>query len=272
MPEVLGIIAGSGQFPILVARGARAQGLGVVAVGFTNMTPPDIAPEVDAYQEMHIGQLGRLIDYFREHGVQRVVMCGAISKPKALDVRPDWRAAKLLFKMRGRGDDVILRAVAEELETENMRIAPPHLFVPNLLTPQGVLSRRKPDHREVEDIHFGLPIAEKLGEMDIGQCLVVKHKIVVAVEGIEGTDACVRRAGELAGEGCVVIKIFKPGQDSRVDMPALGLKTIQTLVEAKAACLAVAAGKSLFFDLDDSLELANEHGLSVIGLHDDIKL
>ena len=264
--ESIGIVAGKGQFPALVARGAREAGLGVVMCGFHGHTDPSLEHEADTFAMLHLGALNKLIEFFREHGVNRLCFAGAISKPKALDLRPDFRAAKVLFKLRSKGDDVLLRAVMDELESEGLRIVQAAELVPGLRGPSGVLTRRQPTAEEWEDLRYGWPIAQTIGRMDIGQCIVVKRGMVVAVEGLEGTDALLRRGAELGGEGGVAVKIVKPGQDERIDLPALGTATMRTLVDGKYACLAFHAGKTLFFDREEALKLADAHSLSIVGL------
>lgn len=193
-------------------------------------------------------------------------MAGTINKPKALDIRPDFRAAKLLFKLATKGDDVLLRTITNEFESEGMEVIGPHEFAPELLTPEGFLTKRKPGEVESADIVFGWKIARELGRMDIGQCVVVREGIVAAVEAIEGTDAAIKRGCELGGKGCTIVKVFKPGQEKRVDMPSIGLKTVQNMKDLGATCLGVEAGKSLFFDLDESVKFAEKHGITIVGL------
>lgn len=266
MTDTVGIIAGGGQFPILVARGVRSSGGRVVAVGFPRNTDSGVAAEVDAFCELKLGQLGRLIDFFRAQGVSRVVMAGTINKARALDIRPDWRAAKVLVRLVGKGDDALLRAVATELESEGFPVVGPHEVAPELLTPAGVLTRRAPSDEQWADIRYGWPLAKRVGELDIGQTIVVKKQVVAAVEALEGTDEAVARGLSLAGPGAVVVKVFKPGQEERVDMPSVGLRTIELMARHGAGCLAVEAGRSLFFDREGALALADREGVVVVGV------
>ncbi|MBG3875454.1 LpxI family protein [Desulfovibrio oxamicus] len=264
--ESIGIIAGKGQFPALVARGARAEGLSVVMCGFHGHTDEALEHEADAFAMLHLGQLGKLIDFFRDNNVRRLCLAGAISKPRALDLRPDLRAAKVLFRLRAKGDDAILRAVIDELESEGLAVVQPASLVPGLRAPEGVLTKRPPSDEEWADIRYGWPIAHVLGRLDIGQCIVVKRGMTVAVEGMEGTDATLRRGGELGGEGCVAVKVVKPGQDDRIDLPALGAGTIRVLADYGYTCLALEAGKTLFFDREESIALADKHDISIISM------
>lgn len=262
----LAIIAGGGRLPRLVLDGARAMGLRVVGVGFAGETEVDLARAMDAWQWLHLGQLGKLIAFCKQQGVGRIVMAGKVHKARAVNFRPDWRAAKLLWKVRNTQDDVLLRAITQELENEGLAVVAAQDFLPHLKTPEGELTRRKPTSEERADIEFGWPLARQMGSLDVGQCVVVRKRSVVAVEALEGTDATILRAGELVGPGCVVIKVFKPIQDPRLDLPAIGPQTIRTMIQAQASCLAVEAGRSLFLDLPESLSLAESHGISIVGL------
>ncbi|WP_415716749.1 LpxI family protein [Maridesulfovibrio sp.] len=264
--DTIGLIAGGGQFPLLVAKGAAAQGNRVVAVFFRGHSNFEVDEHVDESVELKLGQLNKLISFFKKNGVNKVVMAGTINKPKALDLRPDFRAAKLLFKLATKGDDVILRTIANEFESEGMQVVGPHEYAPELITPSGFLTKRKPNEVERSDLTFGWNIARELGRMDIGQCVVVREGIVTAVEAIEGTDAAIKRGCELGGKGCCIVKVFKPGQEKRVDMPSIGLKTVQGMKDLGATCLGVEAGKSLFFDLDESIQFAEKHGITIVGL------
>ena len=266
MNEPIGIIAGSGQFPRIVAEGARGAGHPVVVCAFHGFTDPGLEALADVYSTFYLGQFNKIIDYFRKHNVRKLCMAGAINKPRALDVRPDFRAARIVFSLRGKGDDALLRAIMEDLEKEGFTLVQAASFSSSLACPEGVLTRRGPDADEVADIDYGWPIAGELGRFDIGQCIVVKEGMVVAVECLEGTDATLRRGSELRNEGCVAIKRFKPKQDDRVDLPSIGLQTIRLLVEQKYRCLAIDAGRTLFFDRDEALALADRNNLCVIAL------
>ena len=197
MSESIGIIAGSGQFPRLVAEDAKAAGYGVVVCAFHGFTDPGLEALADAYTTVYLGQFDKVIDYFRKHGVRRLCMAGAINKPRALDLRPDFRAARILFSLRGKGDDALLRAIMADLEKEGFTLIQAAELSTSLLCPEGVLTRRGPSAEEIAEIDYGWPIAEALGRFDIGQCIVVKQGMVVAVECLEGTDAALRRGGEL---------------------------------------------------------------------------
>jgi DUF1009 family protein len=270
-PEVVGLIAGGRQFPLLVARGVKAAGHTLVAAAFSGHSNLDVAAEADVFRELKLGQLGKLIDFFKQNGVTRVVMAGTIDKPKAMDLRHlDMRALKLVFKRRDKGDDALLRMLTREFEAEGMPVAPAHVYMPSLLTPEGVLSRRAPDGREMADIRMAVAAARTLGRLDIGQCVVLREGIVAAVEALEGTDAAIERGCSLGGPGCVVVKVFKPGQEERMDLPSVGPDTVRTMARGQASCLAVEAGKSLFFDRDEALAEADKAGIAVYGFTGDL--
>jgi DUF1009 family protein len=266
--ETIGLMAGGGRFPFLVAAGARGHGHRVAVAGLSGQTDPAIAGEADAYTVVHLGQLGRLLAFFKREKVTTLVMAGTVNKARAMDFRPDWRAARLYFRLHGKakGDDVLLRAVVAAFEDHGFRVAGPHELVPELVTPAGVLSLRAPTAAEWADVRFGYAAARRLGELDIGQTVVVKKQVVVAVEALEGTNACLARAGTLVKGGLTVVKALKPGQETRADLPTVGLDTIRLMARIGATCLAVEAGKSLFFDLAPAINEAQAAGIAVVGM------
>lgn len=266
MGERIGIIAGGGQFPRLVADAARAAGQYTAICGFREHSDPELEAHADAFALLHLGQLNRLIAFFREQGVSRLCLAGTINKPKALDLRPDLRAVKVMLSLRDKGDDALLRAVLGELEAEGFEVVSAVHLAPSLRCPAGVLTRRAPDEQVWDDIRYGWPIAAAVGRFDIGQCLVVRQGMVAAVECLEGTDATLIRGSELAGPGCVALKTVKPGQEERVDLPSIGLETVRLLIERRFACLAVTAETTLFFDRTEALALADRHQLCVVAL------
>lgn len=263
---MLGLVAGGGQFPLLVAHGARKQGYSVKAVAFDRETSPEVSDCADRVLWIKLGQLGRMISFLQKEQVSEVVFAGPINKPGAFNIRPDLRAIKLLLNLKSRNDNSLLTAVAREMSAENLKIVSALKFVPDLVSPSGCITRRKPTPAEMEDIVFGWPLIKKIGAMDIGQCMVVKERVVVAVEAIEGTDETVLRGGKLAGKDFTIIKTFKPGQDSRIDLPALGLGTVEAMVRANASCLAYESGTSLFFDIDQAVRLADKNNIAMVGV------
>jgi UDP-2,3-diacylglucosamine hydrolase len=264
--KVLGLVAGGGQFPLLVAEGARKQGYSVSAVAFDKETSPDINRASDRVMWIKLGQLGKMIRFLKKEEASAVAFAGPVNKPGAFNIRPDLRAIKLLLGLKSRNDNSLLSAVARELDSENLNVVSALEFVPELVSPSGLLTRRSPTAGEKKDILFGWPLIKNIGAMDIGQCIVVRERVVVAVEAIEGTDETVLRAGRLAGRDHTVIKTFKPGQDRRIDLPALGLGTVETMIKARASCLAYESGSSLFFDLPGAVRLADRNKIAILGI------
>lgn len=268
MDKCIGLIAGSGSFPIIFAKKAASKGFGVCAVGFYDNTSPALADDVEVLEMIHIGQIKRLIRFFKSHQVTEAVMIGAIKKPGAIrDIRPDMKAIALIANMRhDTHDDRILRAFAGVLEEEGIRIRSSTFLLPELLAPAGCWTRRKPTRAEQSDMTLGWHMAKEVGRLDIGQCVVVANGSVLAVEAIDGTDATIRRGGELARGNAVVVKVCKPTQDFRFDVPAVGAQTVQTMHEAGASVLMIEAGRSLVFDRDDMIRLADQHGISIVAM------
>jgi DUF1009 family protein len=262
--ERIGIIAGSGQFPFLVARGAAERGLGVVVCGMAGNADPALAGIAEDFVMLPIGQLNKLIRFFKSRKVGRLCMAGAVSKVGALNLRPDFRVAGLILKLAGKGDDAILRAVVEILQNEGFSVVRPDDLVPELRCPPGVLGGVQPDAHTRGDVEFGIMIAGNIGAMDIGQCVAVRRGIVVAVEAIEGTDAALIRGGELGGAGCTAVKVLKPGQDTRMDLPSVGAGTLKIMARYKYACLAFDARGTLFFDRAAALAVADAAGIAVL--------
>lgn len=262
--QTIGIIAGGGTFPTAVAQSARAWGWRVVGVGFISDTLSEFPAQCDAFCWLKIGQLSKLIAFLHKQKVDQVVMAGPINKPRALDVRPDWRAAKLLFSLTAKGDDAVLRAFTVELEREGFVVVGAHSFVPELFTSAGVLTKRTPSARERADIDLAWTITDALGGFDVGQCVIAREGIILAIEALEGTDAAIIRGGSLGGAGAVVVKRPKPGQEKRVDLPSVGPQTIETMHQVHATCLAIEAEQCLFFERSRAIELANVYDISIV--------
>lgn len=266
----IGLIAGGGQFPLLFASAARRRGRRVVAIAHVNETAAELEDLADVVYWVKLGQLGKIITHFRREGVGETVFAGTITKTRIFhDILPDLKGLSLWNKIDRRQDDAILRAVAAALEDEGIRVLASTCYLDHLFFPQGVLSRKKPSAAQMEDIRFGWKVAREVGRLDIGQCVVVRDRSVLAVEAIEGTDAAIRRGGELAGSGAVVVKVKKPDQDFRFDLPATGPGTVETLAAVKGAVLAVEAGQSLLFDREAMVAAADRAGLVVVGLSED---
>ncbi|MBW1742983.1 MAG: UDP-2,3-diacylglucosamine diphosphatase LpxI [Deltaproteobacteria bacterium] len=263
----IGLIAGSGQFPIIFSRAARQKGLKVYAVAHVGETDPGLETLVEAMKWIKIGQVKKLITFFKENDVHDTVMVGGITKTKMFSgVRPDLTALKIVATMDHTQDDGLLRAFADELEKEGITVRASTFLVPELLAPEGCWTRRKPNKSEKADMHFGWRLAKEIGGLDIGQSVVVRDGSVMAVEAIDGTDATIRRGGKLGKEKTVVVKASKPSQDMRFDVPAVGLKTIKTMSSVGASVLAVEAGKTVVFDKEEMVALANQNGISIVGI------
>ncbi len=263
----IGIIAGGGQFPLLFIEAAHKAGKRVVVVAHKGETDEQVAQAADACCWVKLGQLGKLISFFKKEGVGETVFLGTITKTQIFrGVLPDLKGISLWNKIDRKQDDAILRAIANTLEGDGITVLESTMYLGHLLFPAGVLTRKKPSKKQRRDIEFGWQNARAIGKLDIGQCVVVRNCTVLAVEAIEGTDAAILRGGTLAKENAVVVKVKKPGQDFRFDLPATGLTTIRTLQSVKGAVLAVEAGQSLLFDREQMIHEANKAGISVVGV------
>jgi DUF1009 family protein len=263
--EGIGIIAGGGRFPIMVADSARKKGFRVIAVAHTEDTDPELADSVDKITWIKLGQLGRLISSFKKENVKKVLMAGTITKSRMFGkVMPDLKGLSLMSKITILHDDGILRAVAGELAKEGIEIVSSIQYLPELLAPKGCLTKKRPSVKEESDIRFGWEVAKELGRLDVGQCVVVRNKTVLALEAIDGTDETIKRGGSIAGKGAVIVKVSKPGQDLRFDVPSVGPETIKVMSQVKASVLAVEAGKTLMFDKADMLKDADKMGICVV--------
>jgi DUF1009 family protein len=263
----IGLIAGNGRFPIIFADNARKLGLHVSAVAHEGETEPELARHVDRIHWIKIGQLNKLIKAFKDDGVQQAVMLGGIKKTHVFStVRPDFRTLALATRLALWKDDDILREVAAELEREGIAICESTFGLEGILVEEGTLASRQPTKKEWDDIRYGWDVAQEIGRLDIGQCVVIKDRVVVAVEAVEGTDGAIKRGGELAKEGAVVVKRCKPQQDLRFDLPAIGPRTIEVMASVKAAVLAVEAGRTVMLDRDIVIQKAQEFGIALIGI------
>ena len=265
--ERLGLIAGSGSLPRLVARAAREAGRNVVALAHLGETDASLEADVDALIWVRIGQLDRMHRLLRERGVRQVTLAGGIGRLRALkEARPDFGALRVLAQLRSLRDDALLRGIARDFEAHGFQVLSPAEIAPRLLAAEGQLAGPKLDPAQARDVALGFEIAGLLGKADVGQTVVVKGGLVLALEAIEGTDAAIRRGGELGGPGAVVVKRCKPGQDVRLDLPAVGLKTIASLSAVKARVLAIEAGRTLLLDGEALFREAERAGISVVGI------
>jgi len=267
----IGLIAGSGQFPILFCERARQQGFAIYAVAFKDEADPSLAAHVEKMIWLHVGQLGRLLKFFKTHQIDATVMMGAIRKTRLFkNLKPDIKALSLIAGMRHTHDDGILRVFADYLEKNGIQVRASTFLLPELLAEPGCWTRRKPSRSEKADIQMGWRLAKEIGRLDIGQCVVVGGGSVLAVEAVDGTDATIRRGGELGHGNAVVIKVSKPIQDERFDVPAVGVQTVETMHESNARLLVVEAGKALVFDKQAMISAADAAGISIVAMEDPI--
>jgi DUF1009 family protein len=261
-----GLIAGNGQFPFLVIDGARRQGAELSVVAINEETDPRIDREASDVRWVGIGQLGRMISFFKDRGVERVMMAGQVKHVQIFSgAMPDMRMVKMLWNLPRRNTDALIGGIAAELAKDGIELIDSTFFVGDHLAADGVMTKRRPSDLEIENIEYGLQIAREIARLDLGQTIVVRGKACVAVEAMEGTDAAIKRAGELANGKLTVVKVAKPHQDMRFDVPVVGISTIETMIAAGATCLSISAGKTLIFDRQVMLALADRHNICVIG-------
>lgn len=264
----IGIISGIGELPAIIAKDAKERGFRVITIAIENLAPSRISEFSDEIKWINAGKLSEIIKTLKGFQVTEAIMAGKV--PKSLlyksGITPDLRAVKLLFSLKDRSDDSILNAITKELESEGIRIVETASFSPHLLTPEGVLTMEGPSEDEWKDIEFGWNIAKGVGKLDIGQTVVVKGQAVMAVEAIEGTDETILRGGKWAGEGAVVVKVSKPHQDMRLDVPVTGLETLKAMIKVRARVLAVEAQKSIIIDRELLVREAADAGITVVGV------
>lgn len=268
--KTIGIIAGNGRFPILAAKEARQEGYRVVVSAIEQEADPALEKMADACLWVKIGELKKLVKFFKANGVHEAIMAGKVEKVRLFqeNVRPDFEMVKVLMKTRDFKDDSLLGGIADYLHGEGIDLMDSTFLMKHALPGAGVLGKKKPSKETLEDLNFGFQMAKAIAGLDIGQTVIVKKKAVIAVEAIEGTDAAIRRASELARGKVTVVKVAKPQQDMRFDVPAVGLKTLKALVAADAEAFGFEAGKTLFIDQDDFVKTANEKGIAVVGIND----
>ncbi|HUQ34238.1 MAG TPA: UDP-2,3-diacylglucosamine diphosphatase LpxI [Pyrinomonadaceae bacterium] len=266
-----GLIAGNGRFPFLVLEGARRAGVSMSVAAIREETDDGIEEAVRSVGGrvvwVGIGQLGKMIRFFKREGVTQAIMAGQVKHVQIFSGSlPDVRMLKMLLRLPRRNTDALIGGVADELASEGIELIDSTYFLQDHLPQVGTLSRRAPDERERGDIEYGLEVAREIARLDLGQTIVVRARACVAIEAMEGTDATVRRAGEIARGRLTVIKVAKPDQDMRFDVPVVGVPTIETMIEAGATCLCLTAGKTLIFDREDMLKLADEKRITVIAV------
>ncbi|MCZ6796161.1 MAG: UDP-2,3-diacylglucosamine diphosphatase LpxI [Planctomycetota bacterium] len=271
-PTRLGLVAGGGTFPITVARAARARGTQVICIGLRGEVHPGLEAEVDAFKWLGLGRAGAAFRFFRRHGVRCVSWAGRIRKERLFTPLgifahfPDWRCIRFwygILRRRDRQSQTLLAAVADEFEKEGFTVGHSAHFCPEILVEEGVLTKRRPSRQQLADIAFGWRVAKRMADLDVGQSVAVSERATVAVEGMEGTDRNILRAGELCKRGFVVVKVAKDGHDMRFDVPAVGPRTIGTMKAAGGKVLALEAGKTIILEREEVIRQANRHGIVV---------
>jgi UDP-2,3-diacylglucosamine hydrolase len=271
MPEALqnnsgwGLIAGNGRFPFLVLEGARSQGIEMAVIALKEEASPELEQVAKRLHWVSLGELSKAIELMQREGVKRAVMAGQVKHNKIFSaIRPDWKLAKLLFSLPRKNTDSLIGAVAKVFEEEGIQLVDSTLFLQPLLPEAGVLTRRAPNEHEAADMEYGLEVARRLAGMDIGQTVVIADRACVAVEAMEGTDESIARAARFAnGKPLVVVKVSKPHQDMRFDVPVIGLPTVKSMGDAGATALAIDASRTLLFDRNRLIETADAAGIAI---------
>jgi UDP-2,3-diacylglucosamine hydrolase len=271
MPEILqnktgwGLIAGNGRFPFLVLEGARSQGIEMVVIALKEEASPELEKIAKRLHWVSLGELSKAIDLMKQEDVSRAVMAGQVKHNKIFSsIRPDWKLAKLLFALPRKNTDSLIGAVAKVLEDEGIQLVDSTMFLKPLLADAGLLTRRAPSAEEKADIEYGFQVARQIADMDVGQTVVIADRACVAVEAMEGTDETIERAGRFAqGKNLVVVKVSKPRQDMRFDVPVVGLPTVESMKRVGATALAVDAARTLLFDREKLIELADAAGIAI---------
>jgi len=268
--EKIGLIAGQGDFPLLIAQAAQSNGTHLLALCINGFTSPELPAKAAQSYWLELGQLGRAIELLKENGITHVMMAGRIPHNTIFQYRHfDWRAMKTLARAASKRADALLDTVCQEFARDGITVMESSAFLRNMMPTAGMLTTaRALSEDERRDVEFGYPIAKAVAGHDIGQTIIVKDKMVVAVEGIEGTDKCIRRAGELAGTGCVVVKVSKPDQDLRFDIPIIGPGTVKSMKAAGATALALSSGRSLVLHREQVITEADAAGIAILILDD----
>ena len=263
--DALGIIAGNGVYPRLLADSARKAGVKkIVVAAFTGETDPALAQHVDPLEWMRVGQLNRLLKFFRTHDIHHAIMAGQIAPKNLFDLQPDWKALLLLGRLKERNAESIFAAIADELAKIDVELLPATTFLEDSLAPAGLVAGAKLSRQEEEDVDLGWKTAKEIARLNIGQTVIVKNGTIVAVEAFEGTNETIKRGGALARAGAVMVKVAKPNQDMRFDVPVIGLETIRICAEARMRVIAVEAGKTLLLERDAIVDLANRSKISIV--------
>ncbi len=262
-----GLIAGNGRFPFLVVEGARKAGASLSVVAIKEETDKSIETAAEKIVWVGIGQLGKMISFFKREGVERAMMAGQVRHVQIFSgALPDLRMLKMLYNLPRRNTDSLIGGIADELAKEGIELIDSTYFVQDYLAREGILTKRKPNETEQGNIDYGLHIAGEIARLDLGQTIVVRARACVAIEAMEGTDLTIKRAGELAKGKLTVVKVAKPNQDMRFDVPVAGLPTVETMIDAGATCLCLTAGKTLIFDCEEMIALADKNKISIVAV------
>jgi len=265
IPDRLGIIAGNGVYPRLVADSARKAGAEkIIAAAFTGETDSALVQHVDVIEWLRVGQLSRLLKFFREQKIHHAMMAGQIAPKNLFDLRPDWKALLVLAKLKQRNAESIFAAIADELAKVNIELLPATSFLEDCLAPRGLIAGPKLSRREKQDVDLGWKIAKEIARLDIGQTVIVKNGTILAVEAFDGTNDAIKRGGGLARKGALMIKVAKPNQDMRFDVPVIGIETVRAATEAKIRAVAVEAGKTLLLEREAIVDLAGRAEISIV--------
>lgn len=266
--EKIGLIAGNKKFPILFSEAAKKRGYYIVAMAIKGDTSAELKKFVDKIYWIGLDEFRRMFEIFKAEGVSRIVMAGQISPRRIFskEIYADEELKSLLAGIKDKKADTLFKAIAEKLKNSGFELIDSTTFIEELLPKKGALTKKEPNFAEWEDIYFGFDLAKEIAYLDIGQSVAVKNKAVVAVEALEGTDALIRRAGLITKGGAVVVKVSKPKQDMRFDIPVVGLNTIKNLIKIKAACLAIEAGRTIFIDREMSIALADKKRISIVAI------
>lgn len=261
-----GLIAGNGDFPFLVIEGARKGGKSLLVIAIKEETDKRIEEVADKVLWVSIGKLGKMISFFKEQGVSRVIMAGQVKHVQLFSgALPDFEMLKLLWNLPQRNTNSLIGGVADELAKKGIELIDSTHFVNEHLAPKGVLTKRKPNKVEYENIMYGLKVVNEIARLDLGQTIAVRANACVAIEAMEGTDAVIKRAGKLANGKLTIVKVAKPNQDMRFDVPVIGPPTVKAMIEAGATCLCITSGKTLIFKREEIVALANKNKICIIG-------
>ena len=267
----IGLIAGVGRLPVEFARAARGMGVHVIGIGVLPEVDPELAEIANSYEYINIAKLDRIFKVFKREKVKEITLLGKINKELVYAHKelPDLRVLKIFARLKNFSDDTLTLALVDELAAEGIAVLDQTELLRPLMPDPGVLSKRQPTEPELADMRFGLAMAKQIGGLDIGQTVVVKNRAIMAVEAIEGTDACIRRGGQLGRGGVTVAKSAKPQQDMRFDVPGIGPDTIDSMIQAGAVALVIEAGRTLVVDREKMVEKADQHGIAIVAMSGD---